>query len=90
MIKESKTNPEELPKVILEYIAEAHFQGQITDLPHDLQELFELLLETEQANDKAVRIKMLHTLHTVRDLAKAIAPFTHEELMKAIETLQKS
>lgn len=83
----NQTNSEKPTKVVMESIVEAHFQGQIQDLPQDLQELFELLLETELSNDINVRIKMLRSLRTARDLAKAVAPFSKQELQKALENI---
>ncbi len=67
----AKKNSQPLVSAVMEFVNEAWFQKQIQDLPHDLQELFELLLETEQANDQRVRLKILKCLNTARGLKKA-------------------
>lgn len=56
---------------LVQFAEEAIFQEQIQDLPMDLQFLFELLLETEQANDQSVRLKILKSLNTARSLHQA-------------------
>lgn len=67
----AKKNSQPLVSAVMEFVNEAWFQKQIQDLPYDLQELFELLLETEQANDQRVRLKILKCLTTARGLKKA-------------------
>jgi hypothetical protein len=67
----AKNNSQSLVSAVMDFVNEALFQKHIQDLPHDLQELFELLLETEQANDQRVRLKILKCLSTARGLNKA-------------------
>jgi hypothetical protein len=68
---------------VAQFVEEITLQGNLQDLPSEMQEITELLLVTEQANDLHVRSKMLRCLNTIRALAKAIEPFTYEEIITA-------
>lgn len=65
---------------LVEFTQEAFFQEQIQDLQKDAQDLFELLLETEQSNELSTRLKMLKCLKTIRALTNALEPFTKEQV----------
>jgi hypothetical protein len=67
----TKNNSQVVVSAVMAFIEDACFENFIQDLPRDLQELFELLLETEQANDQHVRLKILKCLSTSRNLHKA-------------------
>lgn len=68
---------------IANFTNEAFFQEDIQDLHIDLAEIFELFLETEQANSRKIRIKMLRCLKTSHNLSKTLNPFTKEEVEHA-------
>ena len=68
---------------LVQFTQDAFFQEQIQDLPKDTQDLFELLLETEQSNDLETRLKMLKCLKTIRALSKTLQPFTKEQVDEA-------
>lgn len=81
MAKE-KTHHDVIPAIV-NYLDEAFFQEDIQELPIHLQEIFELFLETEQANCQKVRVKMIHCLYTVRNLSNCLKPFTKEQVQTA-------
>lgn len=53
------------------FVSNLSFEGDFKKQPIYLQEIFELLLDTEFANDLILRQKMLSCLKTSRDLVKA-------------------
>lgn len=52
------------------FIDDLKFQGQ--DLKAETQEIINLFMETEQANDLQVREKALRCLYTIQQLHKAV------------------
>jgi hypothetical protein len=82
--KLSKSHLDVIPAVA-NFIGEAFFQEDIQDLPTDLLEIFELFLETEQANSQPIRVKMLRCLKTARTLDKTLQPFTKEQVEQACQ-----
>lgn len=83
----SKTSTSDVIPAIANFIGEAYFQEDIQDLPNDMLEIFELFLETEQANCQLIRSKMLRCLKTARTLDKTLAVFTKEQVIEACEKL---
>ena len=77
------TENEKIVKAICQSVATAHQNEEIQDLPTDLQQLFHLLLETEQANDIEVRLTFIKCINTVTKLAKALEPFTKQQVQTA-------
>lgn len=82
--KLSKSHLDVIPD-LANFIGEAFFQEDIQDLPTDLLEIFELFLETEQANSQPIRVKMLRCLKTARTLDKTLQPFTKEQVEQACQ-----
>lgn len=64
-----------------------HDKEAITDAPDNVQEMFNLLMETEHGDSREFRQRVLHTLLVVKDFGKAIAPFPQEVLWKATENI---
>jgi len=52
-----------------------------------LQEVFEVLLNTEFGNDLILRQKMLTCLKTSRDLVKVLSQFTDKQIQKACDNV---
>ncbi len=90
MQKENQTQVQSSRDVmcaVAHFVSEVNCQGSLQELPIEMQEITELLLETEQANDLHVREKMLRCLNTIRALAKAIEPFTPNQVETACKKL---
>ena len=88
MDKAKTTNShQDVIPAVANFIGEAFFQEDIQDLPTDLLEIFELFLETEQANSQTIRVKMLRCLKTARTLDKTLQPFTKEQVEQACQKL---
>ena len=87
LIGKSKTSNFDVIPAIANFIGEAYFQEDIQDLPNDMLEIFELFLETEQANSQPIRIKMLRCLKTARTLDKTLSVFSKEQVIEACEKL---
>ena len=83
----SKTSNLDVIPAIANFIGEASFQEDIQDLPIDILEIFELFLETKQANCQLIRNKMLRCLKTTRTLDKTLAIFTKEQVIEACKKL---
>lgn len=78
-----RTENEKIVKAVCQFVANAHQNEEIQDLPNNLQHLFNLFLETEQANDPKVRLLFLKSIATVTQLAKALEPFTKQQVQTA-------
>lgn len=90
MLKENEPqaiSSQDVMTAVAHFVSEVNFQGSLQDLPYEMQEITELLLETKQANELHVREKMLRCLNTIRGLAKAIEPFTANQVETACKKL---
>jgi len=86
VMPKEKTHHDVIPAIV-NFIDEAFFQEDIQDLPLDMQEIFELFLETEQANSQKIRIKMLRCLKTSRGLNNCLKPFSKEQVQNACKEI---
>jgi hypothetical protein len=75
------SNNDVVPSVV-KFLSNEWFEGEFKEQPLYLQEIFELLLETEYGGDLDLRLKMLSCLRTSRNLAQTLAAFTDEEIQK--------
>lgn len=78
--QETKTSHTDVFPAIAKFIGDAYFEEEIQDLPNDVQQIWELFLETEEANNLDKRLKMLRSLKTIRSLAKCLEPFSKKEV----------
>ena len=58
-------------------------QEEIQNLPHELQEIFDLLLDTEYGNDLQTRRKMLRFKELATIFSKTLAPFSEQEIQES-------
>ncbi len=63
-------------------------QEEIKNLPHELQEIFDLLLDTDYGNCLATRRKMLRIKELTTTFAKTLAPFSEQEIQDSCETIK--
>lgn len=52
----------------------------IQNLPHELQQIFDMLLDTDYGNELQTRRKMLRIKEVSSQLAQTIAPFSEAEI----------
>ena len=71
---------EKLTASLLRFASEICFEGEFRNHPEYLTEIFEFLLETEIGNDFQLRTKMLSCIKTSKMLAKALNPFSDNEI----------
>lgn len=84
MLKENvSTSHRDVMPAVAKMVGEVTFEGYLPTLPDEMQEICELFLETEQANDRVIREKMLRCLHTIRKLSQTMAPFTSAQVYEA-------
>ena len=75
-----------LPSVV-NFLSNVWFEGEFKEQPLYLQEIFELVLDTEYGNDLQLRQKMLSCLRTSRNLAETLSPFTDKQIQKAFNPI---
>ena len=63
-------------------------QEEIQNLPHELQEIFDLLLDTDYGNCLVTRRKMLRFKELTTTFAKVLAPFSEQEIQDSCETIK--
>ncbi|MEN2486335.1 hypothetical protein AAYQ05_00930 [Flavobacterium sp. B11] len=80
---ESNANQKRVIRSVSKLVSDICFDGEFRKHPEYLTEIFEYLLETEQGNDLSLRIKMLSCIRISVMLAKALHPFSDEEIQKA-------
>lgn len=86
-----KTTQKSEPDVITEitkFLTTDLLQEEIQKLPNDLQEVFDLVLDTEHGNSLVIRRKMLRFKELAASFAKALEPFTEEEIQESCLTYQ--
>lgn len=67
---------------ITQFLTSDFLFDEIQDLPADLQEIFDLVLDTDYGNCLQTRRKMLRLKEIATLFAKTIAPFTELEIQE--------
>ncbi len=80
---ENNENQNKVIESVSKLVSDICFDGEFRNHPEYLNEIFEHLLETEPGNSLPLRIKMLSCIRTSKMLAKALEPFSDEEIQKA-------
>ncbi|WP_281634469.1 hypothetical protein [Flavobacterium luteolum] len=80
---ESNANQNKIIESIARLISDIGFDGEYKNHTEYLNEIFEHLLETESGDSRSLRIKMLSCIRTSKMLAKALEPFSDEEIQNA-------
>jgi hypothetical protein len=68
---------------ITDFLTSDLLQEEIQNLPTELQELFDMLLDTEYGNCLQTRRKMLRIKEITTNFSKALAPFTEHEIQES-------
>jgi hypothetical protein len=76
------------PDVILSitnFLSSDLLQEEIQQLPHDLQEIFDLVLDTNYGDSLETRRKMIRCKEITTLFAKALEPYTEDQIQKRCE-----
>lgn len=68
---------------VAQFLSTLWMEGEFRDQPTYLTEIFEEILKTEIGDDLDLRTKMISCIKTSKMLAKALNPFTDQEIEKA-------
>ena len=68
---------------VAKFVGETTFEGFTEQLPDDMQEITELFLQTDFANDLHMRAKALRCLNFIRQFSSTMAPFSTEQVYEA-------
>ena len=84
MLKENqKPSHRDVVPSVINFLSDELFEGDYKEQPFYLQEIFEILLQTEYGNDQGLREKMLSCLRTSRNFAETLSPFSEKQIQKA-------
>jgi hypothetical protein len=78
-----KTSTPKKPTVttaIIHFLSSDLLQDEIQNLPHELQEIFDCVLDTHYGNCLETRRKMLRFKELATTFATALQPFTEQEI----------
>jgi len=83
-------NPEKLDVIasIAYFLSNDLLHQEIQLIPVDIQELFDLLLDTDYGNCLATRRKMLRIKELSTTFAKTLAPFSEQEIQESCKTIK--
>lgn len=73
---------------ITDFLTSDLLQEEIQNLPHDLQQIFDLLLDTDYGNCLVTRRKMLRIKEITTTFAKTLAPFSEQDIQDSCETIK--
>jgi hypothetical protein len=65
---------------ITQFLSSDLLQEEIQQLPHDLQEIFDLVLDSNYGDTLLTRQKMIRIKELITNYAKALAPFTEAQV----------
>lgn len=81
--QEKNTSHHDVMPAVAKFIGETTFEGFTDQLPDDMQEITELFLQTDFANDLHMRAKALRCLNLIRQFSSTMAPFSTEQVYEA-------
>lgn len=70
---------------IVSFLSNDLLYEEIQQLPLDIQEIFDLLLDTDYGNDLLTRRKMLRFKELTVKFAKSLAPFSEKDIQESSE-----
>jgi hypothetical protein len=80
---ELESIPQMQPDILLavtKFLSSDLLQKEIQQLPDDLQEIFDMVLDSPYGNTLAVRMKMLRCKEIIGLFAQELKPFTEDEI----------
>ena len=84
MTKENqKPTHHDVMPAVANFLSNLWLEGEFREQPDHLTKIFEALLETEIGNDLDFRTKMIGCIKTSKMLAKALEPFSDQQIAQA-------
>jgi hypothetical protein len=83
-----KTSKTDLLLEITNFLTSDLLQEEIQQMPQDLQQIFDLVLDTHYGNSLEIRRKMLRIKEIVTLSAKTLSPFTENQIQQACSDYQ--
>jgi len=83
-----KTSQTDLFLAITNFLTSDLLQEEIQQMPQDLQQIFDLVLDTHYGNCLETRRKMLRIKEIVTLSANALAPFTETQIQQSCSEYQ--
>jgi hypothetical protein len=77
------TSYHDVMPAIAKFVGERTFEGFTEQLPDDMQEITELFLQTDFANDLKMREKVMRCLNLIRQFSTTMAPFSTDQVYEA-------
>jgi hypothetical protein len=74
---------------ITQFLSYDFIQDEIQAMPSDLQNIFDLVLETEAGNNLETRLKMLRIKYLITQYAKTFEAFSEAQIQNACEKYKK-
>lgn len=91
MFKENQnTSHQDVMLSVTNFLSELWFEGEFKDQPEYLAEIFDMILETEMGDDLELRTKMMSCIKTSRMLAKALEPFSEQQIEQACNQIMNA
>ncbi|MFH6945622.1 hypothetical protein [Flavobacterium sp. FlaQc-50] len=91
MTKENQnTSHQDVMLSVANFLSALWFEGEFRDQPDYLNEIFDSILETEMGNNLELRTKMKGCLKTSRMLAKALEPFSEQQIEQACNQIKNA
>jgi hypothetical protein len=81
--QENNTSYHDVMPAIAKFVGERTFEGFTEQLPDDMQEITELFLQTDFANDLKMREKVMRCLNLIRQFSTTMAPFSTDQVYEA-------
>ena len=73
---------------ITQFLSSDLLQDEIQQLPADIQEIFDLVLETEAGNSLKTRLKMLRIKQLITQSANVLKPFSEDQVQQSCKQYQ--
>ena len=84
MQKENQnTSHHDVMPAVAKFIGDRTFEGAVEELPVDMQEIADLFLQTQFANDLHMREKLIRCLNLIREFSRTLQPFSNEQVYEA-------
>lgn len=77
-----------LTNAIAVFLSNDFLHEEIQQMPDDIQEVFDFLLDTDYGNCLTTRRKMLRLKELTSNFAKSLAPFTEQEIQDSCEIIK--
>lgn len=88
MTKNPKTTTDPI-LAIAQFHTSDFLQEEIQQMPNDVQELFDLILDSNYGDTIETRRKMLRIKELISNYAKALKPFTEAQVQQCCANYQK-